>query len=169
MEVDHIFICTQAGAPEAEALLEFGLIEGEPNKHLGQGTANRRFFFHNAMLELLWVEDIDEVQSELTKPMKLYERCFPTDDTVSPFGIAFRPSDIKEEVSFEAWDYHPMYLPDSLKIQVATNAPIPLCQDSCQQEINVIIHLREIRREQNAKRQHKKQDIYQGTKRSYVE
>jgi hypothetical protein len=48
--LDHLFICTSSGAPEAERLAEFGLIEGTPNCHPGQGTANRRFFFHNAML-----------------------------------------------------------------------------------------------------------------------
>ncbi|NUG11735.1 glyoxalase-like domain protein, partial [Acinetobacter seifertii] len=28
MEVDHIFICVQSGAPEAETLKKFGLTEG---------------------------------------------------------------------------------------------------------------------------------------------
>ncbi|AFY78420.1 MAG: hypothetical protein IGR93_19055 [Hydrococcus sp. C42_A2020_068] len=57
-ELDHLFICTAIGAPEADRLLSFGLTEGTPNIHPGQGTANRRFFFHNVMLELLWVLDI---------------------------------------------------------------------------------------------------------------
>lgn len=56
-ELDHVFIWTAAGAPEADLLRDFGLTEGPPNVHPGQGTANRRFFFHNAMLELLWVHD----------------------------------------------------------------------------------------------------------------
>lgn len=124
MEVDHIFICTKPKAPEADILIEFGLCEGKSNTHPGQGTANRRFFFQNAMLELLWVEDVDEVQSELTSPMKLYERCFGADDTISPFGIAFRPSTTDEKILFNTWDYHPMYLPESLKIQVAHGVPI---------------------------------------------
>jgi hypothetical protein len=38
------------------------LTEGTPNIHPGQGTANRRFFFRNAMLELLWVNDEQFVQ-----------------------------------------------------------------------------------------------------------
>ena len=48
MEVDHIFICVQSGAPEAETLKKFGLTEGSSNKHPGQGTENRRFFFKNS-------------------------------------------------------------------------------------------------------------------------
>ena len=52
-EFDHLFICADVGAYEANRLASFGLIEGSSNTHPGQGKANRRFFFHNAMLELL--------------------------------------------------------------------------------------------------------------------
>jgi Glyoxalase-like domain len=55
--VDHAFIACSPGAPEAGALLRLGFIEGQGNTHPGQGTANRRFFFENFMLELLWVAD----------------------------------------------------------------------------------------------------------------
>ena len=55
LQFDHLFICTSVGAPDAERLVAFGLTEGEPNVHPGQGTACRRFFFRNAYLELLWV------------------------------------------------------------------------------------------------------------------
>jgi len=106
-------------------LKAFGLVEGTSNIHEGQGIANRRFYFHNFMLELLWLENLEEVQSELTKPMRLYERCLLSKNTISPFGIAFRPTmGINEIVPFPVWDYHPIYLPDFLKIQVADNTPL---------------------------------------------
>lgn len=125
MEIDHIFICTKTKAPAGDLLRDFGLVEGSPNVHPGQGTANRRFFFHNLMLELLWVENKEEVQSELTKPVRLYERCLGISNNISPFGIAFRPATEKDEaVPFPVWDYHPIYLPHSLKIQVADNTPL---------------------------------------------
>lgn len=125
MEIDHIFICTGTNAPEGDLLVEFGLIEASSNTHPGQGTANRRFYFHNLMLELLWVENIEEVRNERTKPMRLYERCMPAADNVSPFGIAFRPTTEKSEKSpFKAWDYHPIYLPSFLRFQVAENTPL---------------------------------------------
>jgi hypothetical protein len=63
-EIDHVLIFTSVGAPEAEPLIAFGLTEGSRNRHPGQDTANLRFFFDNAMLELLWVESRDEAQSE---------------------------------------------------------------------------------------------------------
>src|SRR6266436_5673418 len=76
--VDHVFICTAAGAPAADHLRQFGLAEGSPNQHPGQGTACRRFFFRNAMLELLWVEDAAAARSEQTRRTRLWERCSET-------------------------------------------------------------------------------------------
>jgi len=125
MEVDHIYICTDYKAPVGDLLKEFGLIEGTSNIHPGQGTANRRFFFHNFMLELLWIENLKEVKSDLTKPMRLFERCSKKDKNISPFGIGFRSTTEKNEKAlFPAWDYHPIYLPDFLKIQVADSTPL---------------------------------------------
>ena len=126
MEIDHIYICTQPKASlVGDLLTEFGLAEGSSNTHPGQGTASRRFYFHNLMLELLWVENLEEVQSERTKPMRLYQRCQSTTNTISPFGIGLRPTAEKDETApFPAWDYHPVYLPDFLKIQVADNTPL---------------------------------------------
>jgi hypothetical protein len=42
IELDHLFLCTAPGAPEAEKLVQFGLHEGPPNQHPDQGTACRR-------------------------------------------------------------------------------------------------------------------------------
>lgn len=44
-EIDHLFIASQPGAPEIEEVLALGFLEGTPNVHPGQGTANRRIFF----------------------------------------------------------------------------------------------------------------------------
>ena len=45
VEVDHVFVSASVGAPEGDRLLDLGLLEGSPNRHPGQGTANRRFFW----------------------------------------------------------------------------------------------------------------------------
>jgi len=74
IELDHLFICTAQGAPEAEELIGFGLHEGPPNHHPGQGTACRRFSFANAMIELFWVNDPVEAQGQLTRRTMLWER-----------------------------------------------------------------------------------------------
>ena len=67
-ELNHIFICASIGAGEADLRIAFGLTEGTPNVHQGQRTARRRFFFRNAYLELLWVENSVEAQVPLDPP-----------------------------------------------------------------------------------------------------
>jgi hypothetical protein len=74
VELDHVFVCVAPEAPEADTLAAFGLVEGTPNTHPGQGTANRRFYFRNAMLELVWVEHEDETRSPIVAPTNLWER-----------------------------------------------------------------------------------------------
>jgi hypothetical protein len=123
-ELDHLFIATDEGAPAAEELIDFGLTEGTPNVHVGQGTANRRFFFHNAFLELLWVRDPDEAQSDLTWPTQLWERWSRRRKEASPFGLCLRPVDLRTEaLPFPSWQYRPAYLPSPLVIHVAENIP----------------------------------------------
>lgn len=129
-ELDHIFICTSVGAPEAQQLIDFGIAEGAPNRHPGQGTANRRFFFENAFLELVWVENFEEAQSELVRPTGLWERWSRRNHGADPFGICLRTTGkATAALPFPAWDYQPSYLPPELSIQMfehSANASLPL-------------------------------------------
>jgi len=113
LEVDHIFIMTSHGAPAADRLREFGLTEGTPNRHTGQGTACRRFFFHNAMLELLWVEDEAEAGSEAVRRTQLWEHW--SEDGASPFGVILRGG---QGAPFAAWEYRNAGMP-GFAIEVA--------------------------------------------------
>ena len=123
IELDHIFICTSPDA--ADSLTAFGLTEGTPNVHPGQGTACRRFFFRNAYLELLWVSDASEAQSKRTRPTFLWDRWKGKDEGTCPFGIGFRPgSDDNEKPPFATWEYRPAYLPEPLSIQVGINCEV---------------------------------------------
>jgi hypothetical protein len=121
-ELDHIFVCTAPGAPEAEALLSLGMVEGTPNTHRGQGTANRRFFFHNAMLELLWVHDEAEARSLVTNRTRFLERWKGRRNGACPFGICFRPAGRGAGLPFPGWSYTPQYLPRSLSIHIGGNS-----------------------------------------------
>lgn len=118
MLIDHIFIRVRPGAPEAAGLADFGLAEGSGNRHPGQGTANRRFFFANAFLELLWLEDEAEARSEATRPTMLFERL--SDPDASPFGICFRPEPGDgARPPFAGWRYQPAYLPPGVECDIA--------------------------------------------------
>jgi hypothetical protein len=123
LELDHIFICTGLGGEGARCLEEFGLIEGKPNTHPGQGTACRRFCFTNCYLELLWVCDAGEAQSETARPLHLWERWQGrASGAACPFGFGFRPGMRDDDsVLFPTWDYLPAYLPAPLSMEVGTN------------------------------------------------
>jgi hypothetical protein len=125
MELDHVFICVKPGAPEADQLREFGLTEGSPNQHPGQGTANRRFFFDNTFLELLYLTDTEAATSSATSPTHLYERLTIVESTTSQFGVCFRPSHPGEaEPAFRYWRYQPAYLPADKSVAIAAHAPL---------------------------------------------
>lgn len=119
IELDHLFVCTSQGAPQGDELVRFGLHEWPPNRHPGQGTANRRFAFANAMIELLWVCDAKEAQSERSRRTLLWERWSGREGKASPFGICLRPVGSRDpEPPFPAWEYRPAYLPDQLAMQI---------------------------------------------------
>jgi hypothetical protein len=126
VELDHFFILTAVDAPEAEQLLRFGLTEGAPNRHPGQGTACRRFFFRNAFLELLWATDPAEAQSDSVRRTGLWERWSRRGRDASPFGICVRPTaQGASEAPFPTWEYRPPYLPDELVIRMGVNSHVP--------------------------------------------
>ena len=113
LHLHHVFVCTSLGAPEAEGLVNAGLIEGSSNKHPGQGTANRRFFFERGFLELIWVHDEREAQSALTAPTRLWDRWAERERTANPFGICLSSADGADSIlPFPSWAYRPDYLSD---------------------------------------------------------
>lgn len=125
VELDHVFLCTSVGGSEAARLVAFGLTEGAPNEHPGQGTANRRFFWRNAYLELLWIKEAAEALSAPIRPTRLWERWARRKSGACPFGIGLRPkSSDAGALPFSTWDYRPPYLPPPLRIRVATNSDV---------------------------------------------
>ncbi|GJJ01473.1 hypothetical protein RugamoR64_20110 [Duganella rhizosphaerae] len=122
MQIDHLFIRARVGAPEAALLRSFGLSEGSGNRHPGQGTENRRFFFHNAFLELLWIANDDEVRSARTSPTLLAERLADA-SPACPFGICWRPSSDDVAAPFPCWGYTPAYLPPGMQIGIGADVP----------------------------------------------
>jgi hypothetical protein len=125
LHLHHVFVCTSVGAPEAEDLLDAGLVEGSPNTHVGQGTANRRFFFESGFLELLWVHDELEAQSTLAAPTKLWDRWAERGRAANPFGICFSsPDGAASILPFPSWAHRPDYLSHERYLLFADNLPL---------------------------------------------
>lgn len=122
-ELDHLFVSASPGAPEIEPILALGLLEGTRNVHPGQGTANRRIFFHNVMLEFLWLTDAEEARSEVIRRTGLADRADPMRQDVCPFGVCLRAVDGADyPLPFATWDYRPPYLPPGMSIPMAESA-----------------------------------------------
>jgi hypothetical protein len=124
MEIDHVFLRAKYNAPEAALFRAFGLTEGSGNRHPGQGTENRRFFFRNAFIELLWIADEDEIKTEQTQATMLYERLHDGSLNVSPFGVCFRPAAREESAPFPMWHYTPKYLPNGMTVGIGKDVPL---------------------------------------------
>lgn len=118
--LDHFFVLTEPGAPKADSLVEVGFVEGPTNSHPGQGTANRRFFFANTTLELLYVRDETEASGGPAARFHFPERI--RNEGASPFGFVFRStnSDAARALG-DVWRYQPDYLPQNSHMVVAAS------------------------------------------------
>jgi hypothetical protein len=128
IELDHFFILTDPGAPQANLLSGLGVIEGATNNHPGQGTANRRFFFSNSMLELIYIRDIDEAKSGPGSRLRFVERAASA--SASPFGLILRAGPGMSGEAFPGWRYYPEYLEEGQYFHIGGNSELlaePLC------------------------------------------
>lgn len=128
IELDHFFILTDPGAGKADLLTDLGLIEGPGNIHAGQGTANRRFFFEDAMLELLYIHDAEEAKSGSGHRLNLLRRS--TQRAASPFGIIVRNESWDPAPPYPGWEYPAEYLEPGKFLYIGENSDVleePLC------------------------------------------
>lgn len=121
MEVDHIFIFSDNNGKEADDLLNFGLIEGSSRVHPGQGTTNRKFYFENFFLEVLWVINEKEIQNDITSPTKLWERSQFTKNGYSRYGLCLVNSGATDQLFEKSEVYQPDYFPKGMSIDIITN------------------------------------------------
>ncbi|MEM7772838.1 MAG: VOC family protein [Cyanobacteria bacterium P01_A01_bin.37] len=130
LKLDHVSILVVPGAKVADRLLESGFQEGPRNTHPGQGTANRRVYFANGMVEFLWVQDADEARTGSGRDLRFPERS--QDPSASPFGAIFVPGtdQVNPEMPFPGWHYQPDYFPPPKGFHVGANSENlmePLC------------------------------------------
>lgn len=121
MTSDHIFIFTNDNGKIADQLVEFGLKEGSNRVHVGQGTTNRKFYFENFFLEILWVHDELEINSELIKPIGLWQRANYHFNDFSPFGLCLVNTDETDKLFENAFHYQPAYFPEGMTIDILKN------------------------------------------------
>ncbi|WBO86140.1 VOC family protein [Hymenobacter yonginensis] len=125
MEIDHLFIFSDSPHAVAEELRALGLIEGSSRVHPGQGTTNRKFYFENFFLEILWVHDEAEITSPLLQPTRLWERARYATTGTSPYGLCLRNTPDTDPVFTAALAYQPVYFPAGLPIEVLPHAHNP--------------------------------------------
>jgi hypothetical protein len=121
MDIDHIFIFTDDKGKVADDLVDFGFTEGSNRIHIGQGTTNRKFYFDNFFLEILWVHNETELKSELTKPTGLWQRADFKTNNFSPFGLCIVNSDETKTLFEKAFKYQPDYFPEGMVIDIIKN------------------------------------------------
>jgi Glyoxalase-like domain len=125
MDIDHIFIFTDDNGKVADQLIEFGLSEGSSRVHVGQGTTNRKFYFSNFFLEILWVHNHNETKSALIEPTGLWQRANFKENNFSPFGLCLVNTDETNPLFENAYQYQPEYFPQGLSIDILKNDTQP--------------------------------------------
>lgn len=122
MEIDHIFIFSNQGN-ETEELIEFGLTEGSGRVHKGIGTVNRRIFFDNFYLEILWVENKDEAGS--IEEIGILERSNFKNSQYSRFGLCLNNTPETDQIFENAIQWKPEFLPGNSHVDILTNDRMP--------------------------------------------
>ena len=131
MELDHIIIFSQNQGQEADELASFGLTEGSNRIHPGQGTRNRKFYFENFFLEIVWVSNETEIRSESTAPTGLWERANYKINGCSPFGLCLGASNDTHELFEDSLKYCPVYLKEGQAFYIITNKENPFLPWIC--------------------------------------
>ncbi|NER33878.1 MAG: VOC family protein [Oscillatoria sp. SIO1A7] len=91
LELDHILVWVSPKAPEAQILAEFGLQRKDYKEHIGQGTASYFFFFENAYLELIWIDDEQAALDNAARTgIDLRSRASWRETGASAFGVGWR-------------------------------------------------------------------------------
>ena len=125
MDADHIFIFTDDNGKVADQLVKFGLTEGSNRIHVGQGTVNRKFYFDNFFLEILWVHNENEIKSKTVKPTGLWQRADFKTNKISPFGLCIINTNETDQLFGNAFKYQPDYFPQGQTIDILKNENKP--------------------------------------------
>ena len=102
LELDHLFVFSTRGLPEAKLLLDAGFVLSESVTHVGQGTRSRFIFLERVALEFIWVHSIHEARANalrLDRRADLVGR-----GLASPVGLAMRGNDGEPPAGFRKYE-----------------------------------------------------------------
>lgn len=104
LEVDHLQIYTGIGLPSVSAFQGLGLNDANQIvRREAQGIASTLFFFRNAYLELIWIEDENTFQQYAAQTkMNLLTRSQWRQTGASPFAVGLRS---KAYYQSSTWGY----------------------------------------------------------------
>lgn len=122
IHIDHIFIFVSS-KQDANELIEFGLTEGSGNIHLGIGTANRRFFFENFYLEILWVEN--ETEAKNSQELGIWSRSDYSNNNFSRFGLCLKNTKDTDKIFKKSIQWEPLFLPKGMHVDILTSDNMP--------------------------------------------
>jgi hypothetical protein len=92
VEVDHVYLATRPGAPEAAALRAAGLrVADRPTHHTGNGTSSVIVVFENLYLELLYPDAAVGDSASTPEDRAYWRRVFGWRESgASPVGVGLR-------------------------------------------------------------------------------
>lgn len=122
MDIDHIFIFSNQGN-ETDELVDLGLTEGSARRHKGIGTANRRIFFDNFYLEILWVED--EAEAKSVEKIGILERSRFARTGYSRFGVCLKNTEDTDAVFENSHQWRPDFLTSEGHVNILTSDKSP--------------------------------------------
>jgi len=125
MMVDHIFIFSDKAGEEADELKALGFKEGSSRVHPDQGTRNRKFYFQNFFLEILWVHDEDELKNGRASQTGLFERWKFASSNYSRFGLGLVNDPSGDPLFLNSEKYFPAYFPEDLSIEYVNEKELP--------------------------------------------
>ncbi|MGK7396371.1 MAG: hypothetical protein ACNS62_17470 [Candidatus Cyclobacteriaceae bacterium M3_2C_046] len=125
IELDHIIIFSTKQGLEADELVNYGLCEGSSRIHPGQGTRNRKFYFKNLYLEILWMHDEEKIKNPAVAPTQLWQRVNHKSFGLSPFGLGLKPGKEADQLFSGSVKYQPVYFPEGTAFEVLTHQSRP--------------------------------------------
>jgi hypothetical protein len=121
LELDHVFCFAVPDEGWLERARGAGFVLDDGIEHQGQGTRNRRLWFDEQYLELVWISSRDDA---VRNPLRLDRRADWRTTGACPFGIGLRGL-MTDEQRAEFWEYRPPYAPAARMLIHRSNEDAP--------------------------------------------